>query len=256
MRRLEIALAAMILVGCASTGGTEQKSAQPAQATAPYQLSETGKQSLNLAQGYLGLGQLDKASEWANKALASDPKSADAHALVGMIAARNGDVKKAGAEFDRALKLAPNNGAILNAHASWICERGQTAQADQEFALALQDPTYTRPVQALSNAGKCALGSDQLVKAEGYFRRALVIAPEDRSLLYLMAETELRLGKIMEAQAFIQRRDDMESNAETLALAARIEDAAGNSLAAARYRKRLQIEFPNYVPTGEGAKQP
>ena len=32
--------------------------------------------------------------------------------------------------------------------------------------------------------------------------------------------------------------------------------AAGNALAAARYRKRLQLEFPNYVPTGEGAKQP
>ncbi len=256
MRRLEIVLGALILVGCSSTGGAEQKSAQPAQPAAGYRLSETGKRDLNLAQGYLGLDQLDKASEWVNKALASDPKSAEVHALAGMIAARKGDLKKAGAEFDRALKLAPNNGAILNAHASWICEQGQAEQADREFALALQDPTYTRPVQALSNAGKCALGTGQLIKAEGYFRRALVMAPEDRSLLYLMADTELKLGKIMEAQAFIQRRDDMESDAQTLALAARIEDAAGNGIAAARYRKRLQIEFPEYVPTGEGAKQP
>ena len=253
MRRLELSLVLVMLAACASTGGTTPQPAKPA---AVYQLSETGKRDLNLAQGYLGVGQLDKASEWANKALASDPKSADVRVLVGMIAARNGDTKKAGAEFDRALKLAPNNGAILNAHASWICELGQTEQAEQEFSLALQDPNYTRPFQALANAGKCALGSGQLIRAEGYFRRALVLSPEDRAVLYLMADTELRLGKIMEAQAFIQRRDDMESDAQTLALAARIEDAAGNALAAARYRKRLQLEFPNYVPTGEGAKQP
>lgn len=253
MRRLELLLVVTILAGCAATGGATQKPAPPA---AVHQMSETGRRDLNLAQGYLGMGDLDKASEWANKALASDPKSADVRVLVAMIAARNGDSKKAGAEFDRALKLAPNNGAVLNAHASWICELGQADLADQEFSLALQDPNYTRPFQALANAGKCALGSGQLVKAEGYFRRALVLSPEDRAVLYLMADTELRLGKIMEAQAFIQRRDDMESDAQTLALAARIEDAAGNSLAAARYRKRLQIEFPNYVPTGEGAKQP
>ena len=253
MRRLEVALIVVVLAACSATGGKTQ---QPAKQAVPYQLSETGRRDLNLAQGYLELNQLDKASEWANKALASDPKSADARVMVAMIAARNGDPKKASAEFDRALKLAPTNGAILNAHASWICQQGQPEQADQEFSLALQDPAYTKPVQALSNAGKCALGSGQLIKAEGYFRRALVLSPEDRTALYLMADTELRLGKIMEAQAFIQRRDDMESNAETLALAARIEDAAGNNLAAARYRKRLQIEFPDYVPTGEGAKQP
>jgi type IV pilus assembly protein PilF len=66
----------------------------------------------------------------------------------------------------------------------------------------------------------------------------------------------LRQGKIFEAQAFVQRRDGLGSDAATLDLAARIEDAAGNAHGAARYRQRLQNEFPNYVPTGEGARSP
>jgi len=251
MRLLEITLAVTLLAGCA-TGGTETS----ASVATPYRMTADGRRDLDLAEGYLAMNQLEKAADWAAKALASDPNSADVHALLGMIASRNGDSKRAGAEFERALKLAPNSGPILNAHASWLCERGQAEQADQEFARALQDPSYLRPLQALSNAGKCALGAGQLAKAEGYFRRALAIAPQDRSLLFLMADTEFRQGKIMEAQAFIQRRDDEESSAETLELAARIEDAAGDRLAAARYRKRLQVEFPDYVPTGEGARQP
>jgi type IV pilus assembly protein PilF len=251
MRLLELALASMILAaGCASTGGDKPDAAL----AAPAPLSSKGRANLELAQGYLGMNQAGKAAERAKMALATDPGSADAHAVLAMVAMREGDSKKAGVEFDRALKLDPDNGTILNVHASWLCESGQSAKADEEFARALQDPKYRSPAQALANAGKCALSAGQLAKAEGYFRRALEITPQDRSLLYLMADTELRLGKIMEAQAFIQRRDSLDADAQTLALAARIEDAAGDPLAAARYRKRLQMEFPTYLPTGEGAK--
>lgn len=252
MRRLDLALAILILGGCASDGGHGSGAASGGQS----KLSADGKHNLQLAQGYMGLGQMARASERANMALKTDPNSADVHALLGVIAARDGDSREAASEFDRALRLAPNSGEILNAHASWLCEQGQAAQADVEFAKALEDAKYRAPIQALANAGKCALTTGDLVKAEGYFRRALEISPEDRAMLYLMADTELRLGKTMEAQAFIQRRDALDDDAETLDLAARIEDAAGNPMAAARYRKRLQLEFPNYVPTGEGAKTP
>ena len=33
-------------------------------------------------------------------------------------------------------------------------------------------------------------------------------------------------------------------------------EAAGNAQAAARYRARLRQEFPEYAPTGEGARSP
>ena len=82
------------------------------------------------------------------------------------------------------------------------------------------------------------------------------IAPQDPQVLLLLADSELRQGNIMEAQAFIQRRDALGSDAATLELAARIEDAAGNRMAAARYRQKLHDEFPGYVPPAQTVRSP
>lgn len=254
MRRPELLCVLLVLAGCSSTGG--ERAAGTAVAKPGTALSAAGRMNLGLAQGYLNGGDRTKAMQRAQTALRSDPGSAEVHALLAMIHEREGDAAKAQKEYDRALQLAPNDGAILNAHASWLCQRGQPEQADREFALALADRKYRTPVQALSNAGKCALTAGRLAAAEDYLRRALVFTPDDRGLLYLLADVELRQGKIFEAQAFIQRRDGLGSDARTLELAARIEDAAGNAHGAARYRQRLREQFPDYVPTGEGARSP
>lgn len=250
MRLLEATLAVALLAGCA-TGGE-----QPATATRAKSLTAAGRSNLGLAQGYLQRNQIEKAADRAAMALATDPGSAQVHAVLATIQVAKGDHDKAAREFDRALRLAPYDGSILNAHATWLCERGETAQADEEFTRALLDGNYRTPIQALANAGRCAHKVGQWSKAEGYLRRALMISPQDGPLLLLLADTELRQGKIMEAQAFIQRRDSLGSDAVTLELAARIEDAAKNRHAAARYRQRLRDEFPNHVPTGEGARTP
>ena len=133
-------------------------------------------------------------------------------------------------EFDRA-ETAAGDGAILNAHAAWLCERGDSARADAEFNLALRDARYRTPVQSLVNAGKCARNTGQWSRAEGYLRRALLVLPRDPQVLYMLADVELKQGTIMEAQAFIQRRDALGADGATLDLAARIEDADGNRLA-------------------------
>lgn len=248
--RLEWMLALVLLTACASKGD------ERASVSSGNKLSGQGRMNLGLAQGYLDANQLEKASDRADMALASDPGSADVHAMLAMIHSRNGKLDKAEREFDRALKIAPADGSILNAHASWLCQRGQAAQADLEFVRALQDRSYRWPFQALSNAGKCAHQTGQWSKAEGYFRRALEIAPQDPQVLLLLADSELRQGNIMEAQAFIQRRDALGSDAATLELAARIEDAAGNRMAAARYRQKLHDEFPGYVPPAQTVRSP
>jgi type IV pilus assembly protein PilF len=251
MRRPELLCLLLLVAGCSSGGG--ERAEAP---TRQKSLSASGRTNLGLAEGYLRGGDGAQAMKRAQLALKSDPGSAEVHALLGMIHEREGATEKARREFDRALQIAPTDGNILNAHASWLCQHGQADQADREFALALADRSYQAPVHALSNAGKCALSAGRLAAAEHYLRRALVFAPSDRNLLFLLADVELRQGKLFEAQAFVQRRDGLGSDAATLDLAARIEDAAGNAHGAARYRQRLQNEFPNYVPTGEGARSP
>ncbi len=252
MPRLEFGFAmVLLLAGCAGTSDASKPVSKD-----PMRLSNDGRMNLELAQSYLDSDKLDKARPRIEAALQSDPNSAEAHALRGVLHQREGEGEKAGREFDRALKLAPNDGYVLNAHASWLCEEGKTSQADSEFVRALADEKYRSPIQALANAGKCATSAGQLAKAEDYLRRALVFGPQDRALLYLLADLELRQEKFLEARAFIQRRDALGADAKTLELAARIEDAAGDSQAAARYRQRLHAEFPEAVSTGEGTRSP
>ncbi|MEO7252179.1 MAG: type IV pilus biogenesis/stability protein PilW [Arenimonas sp.] len=249
MRRLELALVLLVVAGC-STGGHDR----PGKASKG--LSEDGSMNLGLGQGLLQANDIKRASERARMALASDPGSADVHALMAMIHARNGLNDKATHEFDRALKLAPSNPSILNAHAAWLCEHGHYTQADAEFTRALRDPAFAWRQQGLSNAGRCAHLARHWSQAEAYLRKALELEPEDGPVLLLLADSELQQGQILEAQAFIQRRDSLGSDAQTLELAARIEEAANSPLGAARYRQRLHDEFPDHVPAAQGARTP
>ncbi len=251
MRWLSMALCLLLLAGCSATGGGTGKRAAAAPA-----LSHAGQLNLSLAQNYLDIGDLETALDRANRAVRSDPGSGDAHAMLGVIHNRIGNPDKAAAEFESALRLAPQSGSILNAHAVWMCERGKHEQADAEFMQALQDPFYKSPMQTFYNAGKCAQNAGQLDKAEVYLRRALELSPQEPSALMTLAEVELALGNIMEARAFVQRRDALGSDAQVLELAARIEDAANNAEAAKRYRQRLRDEFPATEPGREGGQQP
>lgn len=251
MRLPEVLALCLCLAACANDGA-EKKS----DAIVSSRLSSAGRMNLGLAQGYVEAKELAKASERLKLAMASDPGAAEVHAMAAIIHDRNGEAGKAEREFDRALAIAPADGFILNAHASWLCENGRATQADQEFVRALRDPRYRMPFQALANAGKCAHQVRQWAKAESYLRRAVELSPADGRVLLLLADTELRQGKFLEARAFIQRRDALGADARTLELAAAIEEAAGDRLSAARYRQRLKEQFPDASPTGEGARTP
>ena len=243
------------LLACLAAGAVA--ASQRADAAPPVTvLSADGESNITLAQGYLQAGKPKEAMERAQAALMTDPESANVHALLGLVHSLMGESRKADKEFSRALKLAPNDGAVLNAHAAWLCEQGQYAQADVEFRLALNDGRYPNLYQPLTNAARCASKAGKLALAETYFRLVLATAPDDPSVLLFLADLELRQGNALEARAFIQRRSALGADAQTLELAARIEDTSGNQEDAARNRQRLKEEFPGYVPTGEGVRKP
>jgi type IV pilus assembly protein PilF len=257
-------LALAWLAGCATDAERGSDTWRPARdsnaaastARAPNVLSADGRANLAKADAFLSRKQYDLALSHARKAQDSDPRSATVHAQIAIIQDRAGRQDEAAKAFDRALALAPGDGAILNAHASWLCEHGDTARADLQFERALRDRNYRTPLQAMVNAGKCTHRAGQWLLAEAYLRRAVALVPEDAVVLYLLADVHFRQNKLFEARAFLQRRDALGPDAATLELGARIEAAAGDNQAAARYRERLRTEFPDHVPTGEGAATP
>ena len=238
---------AMLVAGAAA--------AKDKAAKAPVLLSSSGRNEIVLAQSSLQGGNLAAAEKHAQAALASDPGSPLPHATMGLVRAAQKKNDKAQAEFNRALALAPNDGAVWNAYGSFLCSTGDREGADNAFRTALQDKRYTTPAQALVNAGRCALIGKDFVRADGYLRRAIALAPTSRPILLMLAEVQLQMARPLEARAFVERSDALGPDALTLAMAVRAEDAAGDAVASARYRKRLKEEFPNYSPTAEGGRK-
>jgi type IV pilus assembly protein PilF len=251
--RFLITLACLACLGaCASNVAHNDKEKQKG----PPRLSAAGQVNLGLAERLLGQKQPERAMEHVNKALNSDPDAPEVQLVLARLQQAAGDERKAEKSYARALKLAPNSGMVLNAHGVWLCERAQYDAADADFARAQRDVAYTTPQQAIANAGRCAQKAGRWAKAEQSLRHALEFSPDDPQLLFLLADVSFRQGKLLEARAFVQRRESLGADAPTLALAARVEAAAGDRMAEARYRELLRERFPAYVPSGEGAAPP
>jgi len=257
MRVMFLVLAAAMAAGCAGSGGSRPPGEQNL-AGSQAAMTNKGVANLSLAQNYLAADRLEFAMDRANRAYRSDPNSADVQIVMGMIRQRLGDLPRAGQHFAHAAKLGPESGHVLNVYGVWLCEQGNTAEADALFNRATKDVFYKSKEQALFNAGKCAMKAGQNDKADQYLRQGLAIAPENGPLLAEMARLQYRRGDYMSARAFVQRREALGgANAELLYLAANIEQAAGDTAAANRYRQRLQSQFPDFTPPAtEASRQP
>ncbi len=236
---------ALALAGCAGTGGSASRAAkvQP-------EMSNKGLANLQLAQNYLASGKLDIAMDRAQRAMRSDPGSADVQVVMGMIRQALNDQVRAGEHFAHAAKLAPDTGHVLNAYGAWLCERQEYDEADAVLTRAVLDPFYEAKAQAYYNAGRCSMQGGRLDRAETALRKGLGIEPDGPALLEQMARLQYRQGNFMGARAFFQRRESVgEVGAELLELAIAIEEGAGDRAAADRYRARLRQGYPDYTPT-------
>ena len=262
--RLLLLAGALLLAACSKSPNMKPPKIKGSEQIAPeysYSDNEATKkrvqvrETLGLAAQRFASGDLAEAEKQATKALKQDPASADAHTLLGAIAARRGQATQAGEHYRRAAELAPRQGEVLNNYGAWLCTNGYPAEALVWFDRALAAPNYRSPGSALANAGGCALKSGQGERAERDLRRALELEPKNAYALASMAEYQYGQGRYFEARAFSERRlAAAPADASVLQLAARIEDRLGDKAAASRYQQRLRTEFPQAAlsSTGEG----
>lgn len=198
---------------------------------------------LLLAQDRLRSGRLDEAKGHAEAVLGLDPRSADAHTVLALVAARQGRQADAGTHYARAAELAPT-GAALNNLGAWLCGNGRPAEALAWFDRALADRAYRDRPGALANAGDCAVRAGQDVRAERDLRQALDLDPDSIVALAAMAELAWRRGDAFGARAFVQRRLAAgPADRRALQLASQIEQKLGDTAAAERYTSRMRAEF-------------
>jgi type IV pilus assembly protein PilF len=213
--------------------------------TPPQNDADAAIANLNLGLGYLRQGRPELAIDIFNRALSFDPDLADAHSSIAVAYDQQGRSGDAEEHYRRAAELAPDNPGAANSYAVYLCRNNRWADAEPYFRRAAENPTYTTPEAALSNAGLCALAAGESDNAESYFREALGRNPVYPDALYHMTDLTYQQENLLQARAFMQRSlASAADSPEMLWLCFEIEAELNSPTSAQACATRLKEQFP------------
>jgi type IV pilus assembly protein PilF len=213
---------------------------------------KAAESNTSLGLEYMNRGQYEVALGKLKKAVKEDPGYAPAHTVLAVLYERIGEMDLAGKHYKKAFEADSTGGDANNNYGVYLCKTGESKQAIEHFLRALDDPFYSTPAVALSNAGSCELGVGNLVKADEYLRSALKMEPDFPDALLNMARLNFAQQNYLSSRAFMQRYEvAAKHQAESLLLAYRIEMASRDSRAANKYKILLEANFPDSNETAE-----
>jgi len=221
----------------------------------PYDETKTQKaviSNTSLGLEYMNRGQYEVALNKLKKAVKEDPDYAPAQTVLAVLYERIGEKELAGKHYKKAYEASPKDGDVNNNYGVYLCQSGKPDEAMKHFLAALDDPFYSSPSIALSNAGSCALTAGEYDKADDYLRRALKIEPDLPDALMNMSRLSFEQKDYLKARAFMQRYEAVTGHsADTLLLAYKIEMASDNPKAANTYKLMLEHDYPDSDQTAE-----
>ncbi len=143
---------------------------------------------VNLAEGYLALGELDRAVGCCRMALRLDSRSADAAHNLGRIYLAMGRREDAVAQFHQAVRVRPDFTLAHNSLANTLRELGDIPQAVEHFRRACA--LAPKRGELHSNLGQILLEHGEAEEALGHCREAVRLLPQ-------MAEAHCNLGNVL-----------------------------------------------------------
>ena len=153
-------------------------------------LSDTGDM-------YAEKGELDKAIEQYNKALAIDPHDSVTLSNLGNIYAQKGEFDKAIEQFNKALAIAPQQAITLSNLGNAYLNNGEYDRAIEQCNKALAIEPLR--VITLSILGNIYAQKGELDKAIEQYNKALVIDPQQDNTLSNLGNAYLNNGEFDKA---------------------------------------------------------
>jgi tetratricopeptide (TPR) repeat protein len=170
-----------------------------------------------LTRLYLLQGKFDKAAGWAEKVVTQqpndetakkmlaaakagkldadlrkaieppDPKAQSAEAKRGWMFFNRGDMKRAAAEFEKAVKANPNEANAQNGLGFCLVSQGDAAEARKHFEICLKlEPKH---VGAMNGMARCLKAEGKTDEAIAMWEKMLQIAPGPNAGTYGLADT-------------------------------------------------------------------
>jgi type IV pilus assembly protein PilF len=234
-----------VLWGCATP------SAQPPSADRVTESDQTDadrriRVRMELASGYYARGQFETALDETKLALALKPDLPDAYNLRGLIYQGLGDDKLAEENYKRALQLDPRNPDTMHNYGWFLCQNKRMPEAFAQFQQAIATPRYAGLSRSLMAQGVCQARIGAYPDAERSLVRSYELDPTSPVTAFNLADVLYRRGELERARFYIGRVNAVQeyTNAQTLWLAARIENKMGNVRGARDYGRQLRARFP------------
>lgn len=250
-RPLLVLVALAAVAGCATTTTTTTGPISDVR-TAPAPQPEEGDPSrraqvrLELAAAYFANQQSDVALAEINRAIAANPNLGAAYNLRGLIHASLNKDDAAETDFRRALSINPRDAEALQNYGWYLCQHKRYDEANVQFNQALAVPQRRDAARTWLAQGVCHAFAGRLEDAEKSLQRSYQIDPTNPSTSVNLAEVLLRRGEFDRARFHI-RRVNANTNyvsAQTLWLAAKIENRLGNTSGVQEIGRQLQSRFP------------
>lgn len=237
-----------LVVGCAGNGHGNGASNDLKTASDQTASDKRAAIRLQLAVNYFQEGQYEVALDEVKQAIAISPDVAEAYGVRALIYSKMGEQGLAEESFKTALRLAPRNPDLSNNYGSYLCQQGRGPQAMPYFEAALKNPAYQAPLNALLNAGGCALKNRQLDVAERYLLDALRIGADHPTTNASLARVYFERRDFERAGFFINRLKAAAKpgslSSEVLWLAIRIDRKLGDKASETSMVTQLRRHYP------------
>ncbi|MBC7731407.1 MAG: type IV pilus biogenesis/stability protein PilW [Bacteriovorax sp.] len=209
--------------------------------------SKRARVRMELASGYFERGQMTTALDQVKLAIAADSSFSEAFNLRGLIYANIGDERLAEESFRRALQLNPRDADTMQNFGYFLCQKKRYVEATALFDQALALPQYRNAGRTLLTKGVCLSLSSQWADAEVSLLRAYELEPTNPAVAVNLSEVLYKRGDFERARFYVRRVNAVPAiaSAQTLWLAARIENGIGNRAGVQEFGDQLRRRFPD-----------
>jgi len=201
---------------------------------------------MELASAYFSRGQMTTALDEVKLAIAADPNMGAAFNLRGLIYANLGDDRLAEESFRHALQINTRDADTMQNYGWYLCQQKRYPEADVLFRQAMAVPQYRDVPRTLLTQGVCQARAGELAQADATLSKSYEIDPSNPATAVNLAEVLFRRGEFERARFYVRRVNSNNnlSNAQTLWLAARIEQRLGNQQGAQDLGTQIRNRFP------------
>ena len=238
---LAIALSATLVAGCQNLPADANKN--------PEQAART---RTAIAAEYIKKGDLDTAKQHLERALNADPRSAEAHNMMGILLQREGseiNLQKAEGYYRKAISLKDDFAQAHNNYGVYLSQQKRHREAYKQFSIAGATLGYEGRAAALENLGRTALLLGEATQAQQAFESALKAEPNLLVARFELAELLLGQGRVRESTAlydeYVRLLGKNPQGSRSLWLGMRLARLQQKPAQLQQYASELQQRYPD-----------